>query len=541
MDGNKQMNTNGFIPNEIPVNNPYDHNPYQTDENRDGNTDRSNMDGPMTQAYNPSGSGNGSIPLPQIPQGNKNGPAVKIIAGVVCAFVVILAIAVGIAGYLRSRPSYKIAKGFQNLGREISQTKNPLLEKIGYEQLLSMMRKEGGHVDSSLDFSIEIPMLGSTTLGIDTDFYKDMQAKELNADTSLSMMNYDFAHLDIYADEDVFCFSIPELFMEDLYINNENVVSQFNQSVLADNGYTDDMEDFSIDLFSGEDERTALDILRDYEAVYERFEDDLNACKEGMKIEKAGKHLYRMTFPAKETNRLFKNFAQSYGDVYGMEEDMDLFLEYDEVISEDVSLLFEISGRNRIESIMIENPVAMLDGNLMVEAEIFFIGEERSTDKIQGKISASADDNGEREILWQIQQTGLEHVYQFDMDIKLSEDGNTVGKMKLTADCNAQQDQFDAAFVMEDEDTDMEITVEGNIDDIIKGEKLNVSLDHVIFSMDDEELFRITGDVLVEPLKDEVKRTVDAKTAFFEMTYEDWFAIIEQIDDAYGSILDYLW
>lgn len=541
MDGNKEINTGGFIPDEIPVNNPYDHNPYQTNENQEGTADRSNIDGSMMNACNPQGNMNGPIPLPQISQGNNKGPAVKIIAGVACAFVSILVVAIGIAGYLRSRPSYKIVKGFQNLGREISQARNPLLEKIGYEELSLMMRQEGGHVNSSLDFSMDVPMFGSTTLGIDTDLYKDMQAKELNADTSFSMMNYDFAHLDIYADEDVFCFSIPELFLEDMYINNENVVSQFNQSILADGGYTDDMEDFSIELFAGEDEQTALDLWRNYEAVYERFGEELDACREGMKIEKAGKGLYRITFPAKETNRLFKKFAQSYGDVYGMKEDMALFMEYDEVISSDVSLLFEISGRNRIESIMLENPAAMLDGNLMVEAEIFFMGEERSIDKIQGKILASADGNGERKALWQIQQNALQHIYQFDMDIKLSEDENTVGKMKLTANCNEQQNQFDAVFSMEDEETDMEISAEGNIEDVVKGEKLKLYLDQVAFSMDDEELFRITGDVLVEPLKDEVKRTADAKTAFFEMTYDDWLGIIEQLDDAYGSILDYLW
>lgn len=69
----------------------------------------------------------------------------------------------------------------------------------------------------------------------------------MSADTSLSVMNYEFAHLNLYADEEALCFSIPELFLENMYIENEDVVSQYNSSIWTDvTGYSD-MEDFSFD------------------------------------------------------------------------------------------------------------------------------------------------------------------------------------------------------------------------------------------------------------------------------------------------------
>ena len=131
-------------------------------------------------------------------------------------------------------------------------------EYTGGDDMLRMMQEDGCHVDTSLDFSMDMPMMGTVTLGLDTDFYKDMKAKELNAETSLSMINYEFGHLNIYANDEVFCFSVPELFMEDMYIENENVVSQFNNSILAEYSEQSDAEEFSIDLFSIENKANSI-------------------------------------------------------------------------------------------------------------------------------------------------------------------------------------------------------------------------------------------------------------------------------------------
>lgn len=515
---------NGMQQTGIPYqqSNPYNHNPYQPQD------------------------GFGAQPIqPYIPQ-KKKGTGVKIVIGLLCAIVVLGGVGVGVLAHYRSKPSYKINQGLLNLAKEIEQVKNPLSEKVGMNDIAVMMQEDGSHVETSFDLTTEVDLMGSTTvtLGIDTDFYKDVNAKELSSETSLSVLNYDFAHFNIYANDEVFCFSLPELFMENMYIENENVVSQYNSSFLngiLEGGTPNDAEDFSIDLFPDEDERISMSELRDFSAFMDGFEDDLSACRDSMTVEKADAGLYRVTFPAKETDRLMKNFLESYGKVYGAEEELAMWKEYKTLVLSDVSLLVEIDNKNRIESIMLEEPLEMLDGEASLEAEIFFMGETRSIDKIQGKMKANGVDEIDREAIWQIQQTSNDEIYKADMDLKLTEAGETLGKVKFVMDCDAVKDTFDISCSVKDNESEMKIILESSIDDYVKGESIEIDLDNAAISMDGVELFKLSGDIDIEPLQGEVNPSVEPETAFFEMSYAEWLEIIYQLEDEYGGILDYLW
>ena len=587
MDGNNQNNTGSYIPQEIPIPGvtdadnasvqPNESSPYeqQTQDNGYGQQTQNNPYGQQTQntpyeqqQNNPYGQQTQNNPYGQQPQnnpytgsyqydsyqtqGNMNGQpirpyqpkekksAAKIIIAIACVCMALIVVIVGAMVYFRSTPAYKISKGFQNIGREIAQTRNPLAEKIGGDDILRMMQEDGCHVDTTLDFSVDMPMMGTVTLGVDTDFYKDMKAKELNSETSISMINYEFAHLNIYADDEVFCFSIPELFMEDMYIENENVVSQFNDSILAEYAEPSDAEEFSIDLFSGRSNVSSMRDWKNFSTAFEQTARDIEACKNAMTIEKVENGLYRVTFPEEEVNRLFKNYLKEYNDIYELTDETSIFDEYDNWITSDVSLLFEITSANRIDSIMIEEPVKMLDSEAAVSGELFFLGEDRSIDKIQGKISVDGVDGETREIICQVVQDTTEDNYQVNMDVKYSDDYGD-GMMRLVMNCDAVDDEFDMTFSMKDDVDDLEIALEGGWDDIVKGESAKFELQKLAFTMDDEELFRISGDIMVEPIKDKIKPSVEAKTAFFKMTFSDWEDIIYQLDDEYGSLLDALW
>lgn len=551
-DGMNQNSYDDYLPQEIPVpgaeqqvNNPYAgqqtngsyagqqvNNPYAVQRTESPYGGQGN---PYHQQFDPYG---GQV-SPYVPQAQKKGTAVKIVIGVACALVFIMALLIGGMVYLRSKPVYKISMGFRNLGKEMDQTQNRLVEKIGINELLLMMEEEGSHVDSSLNFATELPLLGSTTLGIDTDFYKDMQAKELNADTTLSLMNMDFAHLNIYADEENFCFSLPELFLENMYIENEHVVSQYNNSILAQLGSPSSMEDFSIDLFADADDKIRPQEWRDLDKIWEKFEGDLTACKEGMTIAKVEKGLYRVTLPQKESDRLLKDLLDSYVEINDALEMQDLWDDYKNLLSSDIGLLFEMNG-SRIDSIMLEEPVSMWDNTASIGGELFFLGEARSIDKVQGKITIEGVDGKTREVIGQIKQTSDSDIYQMDVDVKYSEEEES-GKIKFVMNCDAVRDEFDMIFSVKDSADDMEIALEGSLDDIVEGESLEINLDQVTFSTDDEEVYRVSGDIAIEPLQDKIKATVKPETAFFEMSLYDWEEIINKLDDAYGSILNSLW
>lgn len=568
MDGNNQNNMGNYIPQEIPIPGmpaaesasmqPDDNNlnagqansQYEQSNDLYGQQpQRNSYEQPQNNPYGQQPQYNPyeqqSNPYGQQPQYNPYHPkekknAAKIVIAIACVCVVFIVAIVGGLIYFRSTPVYKISKGFQNIGREITQTRNPLAEKIGGDDMLRMMQEDGCHVDTSLDFSMDMPMMGTVTLGLDTDFYKDMKAKELNAETSLSMINYEFGHLNIYANDEVFCFSIPELFMEDMYIENENVVSQFNNSILAEYSEQSDAEEFSIDLFSIENKASSIRDWKSFSTAFEQTARDIDACREAMTIEKVEKGLYRVTFPKQEINRLVKNYMKEYSEIYEMTDSMSALSYYDNWVTSDLSLLFEISSKNRIESIMIEEPVKMLDSEASVSGELFFLGEDRSIDKMQGKISVDGVDGETREIICQIVQNTTEDEHQVTVDAKYSDDYDEA-KIKYVMNCDAVNDEFEMTFSMKDDIDDLEFTFKGGWDDIVKGESANLELQKLAFTMDDEELFRISGDIMIEPITDKIKPSVEAKTAFFEMSFSDWEEIIYDLDDEYGSLLDALW
>ncbi|MDE7259505.1 MAG: hypothetical protein K2N77_09760, partial [Lachnospiraceae bacterium] len=171
---------------------------------------------------------------------------------------------------------------------------------------------------------------------------------------------------------------------------------------------------------------------------------------------------------------------------------------------------------------------------------LFFLGEVRSIDKMQGKVTIGGVDGKKREVLGQIEQTSDSDTYQMNMDIKYSEEEES-GRIKFIMNCDAARDEFDMTFTVKDDTDDMEVALEGSLDDIVKGESLEISLDKVTFSTDDEEVYRISGDIVIEPLRDKIKPTVKPDTAFFEMSMSDWEKIIDKLDDEYGSILNSLW
>lgn len=506
MDEMNQNNINQMIPQEIPIPGQY-------------------YGQPTVQPYNPNG-------------GKKKGKILIIVACVIAA----LAILGGSAwAYYTGTPGYKIAKGFENLAQEMDEMRNPLSEKLGMEELLVMMQDEGSHVTTKLDFTAETDY-GSATLGVDTDFYKDSKAKELDSSTDISVMNYNFAHLDLYGNEDVICFSIPELFLEDMYFETDNIVSQYNSSILADDSMFGklDMEDFSIELFPEDEDRISVGSWRDMNSYLDSFESDVEACREGMKLEKADKGIYRVTIREQDANRLFKDILKNYKKLYpNQSEGMEALDAYDSLIASDVSVLFEIGKGNRIESITMENPIEMLDGEASLHGAVFLLGEKRSIDKIQGKLTITNVLGEKAEVICQVVQSLEENDYQADMDLKYTQ-GDLSDKMKFAMNCDAVKDTFDMSFSMKEEKDTFECNIRGSLDDIVPGESFDMDMKEFTMIMDGEELCNITGDITVEPLQEKITPSAEAKNALFELTYSDIGDIVYKLYEEYGSLLDLL-
>lgn len=487
-------------------------------------TERMNSFGPPVQPY-----------LPQ-KKGHKKGILIAVMS---VAAILLLCVGFGWISHVSS-PAYKLKKGFENMDKEWAQMRNPLTEKLGADEISRKMMEQGSHIDTQLDFTTDIYGIGEITLGIDTDFYKDVRRKELDARTGISIMNYEFMHFNLYGDEEELCFSIPELFMEDLYIETEDVAKQFNKSMWADPYLFGELEeDYSINLFPDTPDIETIHSWQELRESLGQYSDHLEECLQNAEIEEAGRGLYRVIFDPMDMNFLLRDLLQSCEDITG--QDLYDILSCLQLVDmdEDISLLFELDGSNCIRKIILEAPVSILDHQIELEGELLFEGEKRSIDLIRGQFVLTNEDDEEIEIIWQVDQslTSDGDTYKMEADVKCRVIDEEVN-LKYKLYCDAQYDEFRVDLSMKDDWFVYVIEAEGRIDDIKPGQSYDLDLSDLSVTMDGERMFKVSGNIKMEPFHGEIKRSAEAETAFFEMTERDFDRILDRIDDKYGSLLD---
>lgn len=520
-----------YIPSEIPIpaakgrkqGNPYqDRNP-ELSQGQNGLYWTENAGVPYGSPMQPYG------------QRKKDGTA-KLLILAACMGALIFAIAAGIV-YFRSTPSYKISRGFRNLEKEIGQSRDPLAEKTGMEDLLLMMTEEGFHIDSRINFTSEILPAGVNTIGIDTDGSRDVEKQEMSAHTSISVMNYEFAHLNFYTDNEAVCFSVPELFLEDMYFENKNVVSQYNESLFAQLTGPVDAQDFSLDFFPEKEEQFSPQDWKNMSGFLERHAADLEACRSGMLLEKAEKGVYRVVLPGAETDHLLQNIWKDSEQAHQADASGRPWKEYDSLISSDIRILFEINGKNRIEAIRLEEPVQLLDGTVSINGWLSFMGDVRSIDEVVGVLMPESGEGKEPLATFQYRQTPAPQQYESELYVGVFDEEDSIIEMKYAVESDAALDQISRRLSVRNAEENMEIFLEGSLDDIVRGESFALDLEKMTFQRNGRELFKLTGDLLIEPLTGEDARTVKKENAFFKMTERDWWDIVRRIEKEYGGLL----
>lgn len=484
-----------------------------------------NSFGPPAQLYLP-------------PKNHKKKASILIFCVAAAVLAVILAVWIS---YTHSA-AYKVRRGLLNLTHEAEEMKNPLAEKIGANEIRRMLAEEGSHFDTRMNVTGDF-FFGEVTLGVDTDCEIDRQQKELSASTRVSVMNYELANMELYGDERRICASIPELYLENVYIENENILDQYNHSMWADIFGEAQGDDFSINLFPdawlfGDEEGVGKAFLREYA-------DEIAECGRHMTTEKAGKDLYRVSFDELYFNELIRQVLYDYLDFSkaGREEVMGI-LSYFDVISgaDQICFLLEINRSNRIESIRVEEPLAFCKGAMQISGDIYFLGGKRSIEKMQGKIEVKNEvqrQKRETELIWQTVQSLELDDYQMESDVKcsLTNDGET-RKLRLGCEleCDGRKNSFDGELSLKDAAEDMEIVIQasGGFSHITKGESFEMELDELTLNANAEEMVLVRGDIGLSPLKRRVEKNVKAETAFFEMSERQWNAILERVYRGYG-------
>lgn len=449
--------------------------------------------------------------------------------------------------------SYRIRKGFIRLAKEAEALKNPMEEKLGLEALCRMLFTEGSQADTKLNVTFD-SFLGEVTLGVDTAYAQDRRDREMSASTAVSIMNYELGHVDVYADRDNVSFSIPELFLEDLYLENENVLAQYNRSMWADDWLFGEArgDDFTIDLFSQPWVFTDEDGVG--KAILKRYAGEIEACRRHMTMEKAGQDIYRISFDGLYFNELIRQILYDYVDasVFGREEAMGI-LSYFDVVSgpEKISFLIEMDGADRIECIRLEKSLSLCRGAMHLDGDIYFLGAENGLEKMQGRLffdNKAGEEEREDEILWQVVRSLEQGEYRMESEAKYSFLNN--GKketMKLGWDLSysAPKNSFETKANARIRGSEVALEAAGDFSHIEKGEGFDLELDEVNLLIDGEEILRVKGKMNLAPLSRRVEKLAKPKTAFFAMGEADWIEILEKIDREYGYLwetaMNYLW
>lgn len=472
---------------------------------------------------------------------------------VLCVCAAVFAVILGGWVHHTHSPAYRLQKGLLNLAREADEMKNPLTEKTGMGAIRQMMAREGYSADSKLNVTFDTgrDLFGELTLGVDMECDKDAKAKEMSVSTALSLMNYEFGHVELYGDDEKLCFSVPELFMEDMYIENENVMSQYEGSIWEDFfgeifGEIEEDVDFSVDLFR--DKWIFADEEGFVKAFLKEYDLEIAECKRHMTVERAGSDLFRVSFDNLYFNELVRQILYDYVDYsqIGREDALGI-LSYFDVISngKDVSFLFELNDKNRIESIRLEEPLSLRRGDLRISGDVYFLGAERSIEKMQGKIEIKRDeeDIGDTEFTWQVVQSfeGDDYLLRSNIRYSMERNGEKYHEgVDIDFACNGRKDSFEAEVSLHSPLGEIELTAEGGLSHIQKGESFDLELDEVVVSMDDEELLLIRGKYGVEPLARRVKQNVKPKKAFFELDMDDMASWLDEMFDEYDYLFEYL-
>ena len=473
-----------------------------------------------TQGISGQGMGYGNIVPPQ----KKNHTKVWITLGVILAVVMVAGTTA--AAVLLNSPKYIVAKAGASLLQEIEQVQIPADSQPDWAGVAQMLGEEGGHTKNRWNVSSDVfaEWLGqSITLGVDMDSYLDKKTKQMSGNVALSVMNNNLLDMDIYAEQDTICFSIPALFLEDMYFSSQNIVSQYNRSLWADY-HRLDSEDFSIDLFQTYS-------YMDREQFTQNYAEELAALSQKISLEKVEKGLYRITLPQAETEALLQAVAEM--------EDLQQEIPCQQFLQDEVKLLLELDGNKRIESIVLEEPVAILDGKDTLEGEVFFLGEKRSIDKVQGKIIVTEDGEEALRLVVQLIPTAEDTTYGMEASVKCTSNGQ-LSRIDYQREYDSDRAKFQIEATVDTQEETVAVQTEGTFEDVAAENTLHLNLEELTVSMDGKDLYKISGELLVEPLQEEVVRTVEARTDFFAMTEQDWEEIALQVINKYGTLWDAL-
>lgn len=415
----------------------------------------------------------GEIQIPEIEEKKHWNRKWKMAAGILAGCIVVFAAAAIIFARLYFTEERALFKAFQSLEEEI-QERQTLWERAsgnGAEDSLNRIK-----LTTVCNLSgEELPF----TLGVDTILLRDAGARRMKAGTEFSIMNNKLVEWNLYGEDKTLSMALPGFFEQNLVFGAERIDIQYNESLLAEK--FGDLEDcaISIDLFPA---KRLLPWMR-----------YLENWQEGISVEKM-EELIDLNVPEKDN----RQYRCSQYRLTISKDWLNERISGKAVIAEiprDIVVVIAIEEKNdRIVRILLDEPfvLCMEKNKRRIEMEatgsICFLGESRGIDDI---------------------------VVSMESEIPLAALGLNERFLEVFGKDSAEEKirmQSSIELLYDENDT----SVTANL------HKLTVSVDML-------GTYKMTGEAVLEPLREDIEPPEGENIRLFEMTEEEYQDLTKQI------------
>lgn len=420
----------------------------------------------------------GEIQIPDIEEKKHWNRKWKIAAGIFVGCIVLFAMAAIVFAKYYFTEERALLKAFRNLAGEIQEWQELWEEASGNKPEGDLNRiKLTTIYNLSGD---DLPF----TLGVDTILLRDADAREMKAGTEFSIMNNKLVEWNIYGEDETLYMSLPDFFEQNLVFDTKQIDVQYNASLFAEKfGAWEDYA-LSIDLFPVKKPMAWMQYLENWQEgiSMEKLETliDINVLEKDNKQYRCSQ--YRLTISKDWINDRIPEDAP--------------VLE----IAQDIVVVIAVDEKNdRIVRILLEEPFS-----LSIETEerkiemkttgsVSFLGEDRSIDDIVVSMESELP----------LAVLGLDEQF-------LAVFGKDGSKDKIRMQMNTE-------LLFDENDT----SVTANL------HKLTVSVD--LFGT-----YKLTGETVLEPLREAIEPPAGENIRLFEMTEEQYRDLRRQVMQKIG-------
>lgn len=481
---------------------------------------------------------------------------------ILLVLVLVLTLIGGLLYYFVWRtPQRRLIKGLTYMVKEVQDYGNPVIEEIGFAEVLDN-RKDAGTFDLSMNLGLpwfkKLP-----TIGVDFVRDYDYEAEKMQVSLGLSAYNIELLQGRTTVIGDTLYLEIPEVLSDAYSVNLDSLGEDYNDSVWTDLTGVRIKDDFSYDFFarSGTGRAESLGKLKKELAAV--FAADLAEIRDHMMIEEIGerKEIQRngktvtcdgilITLDKDDLERMADDLSdvvfnsdyveelldrvlpseEYYDEAVELKERLQEFLEeqFKLELKDDLQICFYLDNKDRILAIETYNGIDFKNSGIEnLRFFLEFTGSNRTLDSVAGEILFEQDGNEFTvEIEREIELT--KEVYEKTYAAAISVEGAKEQiEIEYVSSWDIAENEFDLEFISSASSDTLSMSAKGAFSEIEKGEAFTLDLGSFNLSMDGQTLFTLSGSLRMEPFEGNITAPNGSRDFFHLNQFEILGLILE--------------